>query len=308
VNRTVLAALLVFASSWGSAHAQQSGDPAFQPIVPSPAYDSSSSPLVAVDAAHNNFHTIDARYEPFAKLLRFDGYRVTPFTDAFRHGTLDTVDVLVIANALADRNVDDWSLPTPSALTRHEIEAVRAWVAQGGSLLLIADHMPFPGAAADLATAFGFRFTNGYAIDTVSRGFLTFRRADGSLGAHPVTNGRAEGERVDSVRTFTGQAFQGPPDASPLLVLPRHVVSFMTETAGQLDSTTTLLPAAGSWQGAVRELGSGRVAVFGEAAMFTSQVVGSGGTSIGMGAPGARQNQQLLLNLMHWLSGLPGYQ
>ena len=36
--------------------------------------------------------------------------------------------------------------------TSDEITAVAAWVREGGALLLIADHMPFPGAAGTLAS------------------------------------------------------------------------------------------------------------------------------------------------------------
>lgn len=50
--------------------------------------------------------------------------------------------------------------------------------------------------------------------------------------------------------------------------------------------------------------GRGRVAVFGEAAMFTAQVTGPERQPMGMNAPGAEQNAQLLLNVLHWLSGL----
>jgi len=42
--------------------------------------------------------------------------------------------------------------------------------------------------------------------------------------------------------------------------------------------------------------------VSGEAAMFTSQQAG-GGRIMGMGSPGVPQNQQLLLNIIHWLDG-----
>ena len=45
------------------------------------------------------------------------------------------------------------------------MKAVRDWVKGGGSLLLIADHMPFPGAAGTLASAFGVRFrASGYSL------------------------------------------------------------------------------------------------------------------------------------------------
>jgi len=51
-------------------------------------------------------------------------------------------------------------------------------------------------------------------------------------------------------------------------------------------------------------VGRGRVAVFGEAAMFTAQVSGPERRPMGMNTPTAAQNPQFLLNVMHWLAGL----
>lgn len=50
-------------------------------------------------------------------------------------------------------------------------------------------------------------------------------------------------------------------------------------------------------------LGAGRVAAFGEAAMFLAQV-GSYGEPMGMNDPEADRNYQFVLNVVRWLSGL----
>ena len=50
--------------------------------------------------------------------------------------------------------------------------------------------------------------------------------------------------------------------------------------------------------------GKGRVAIFGEAAMFSAQLAGPQKRPMGMNDPVAKQNPQFLLNIMHWLSGL----
>ena len=116
----------------------------------------------------------------------------------------------------------DWApLPTLSAFTEAEVAAVEQWVRSGGSLLLIADHMPLAGHAEALAAAFGIRFQNGFAQDAKGNGQMTFRRSDGSLPASVIADGRGTAERVDSVMTFTGQAFRLDPavKAEPLLVL-----------------------------------------------------------------------------------------
>ena len=106
------------------------------------------------------------------------------------------------------------------------------WVSSGGSLLLIADHMPFPGAAADLAGAFGILFSNSYAgeVGGDSR-ILVFQGSDGSLADHPITRGRNPTEHVQSVMTFTGQAFRTEVETSPLLILPRGTELLLPVTA-----------------------------------------------------------------------------
>ncbi len=59
----------------------------------------------------------------------------------------------------------EWVAPIYNAFTSAEMDAVVAWVKAGGALLLIADHFPFPGAAADLAQKFGFSIADGYGFD-----------------------------------------------------------------------------------------------------------------------------------------------
>ena len=101
--RVVAAAAVVV-----SASAQQQFDPDFNPTVESPAYAEGQGPVVAVDAAHNNFHTADGRYKPFADLLRRDGYAVRGFDVHFTADSLEGVEILVISNALNERNREDW--------------------------------------------------------------------------------------------------------------------------------------------------------------------------------------------------------
>ena len=286
-----------------SAGAQQVADTSFKPPIKDPAYRTGRGPLVMLDEAHFNFHTAEGRYKPFSELLRRDGYVVKPSLLKFSEASLRGGQILVIANPLAERNRTDWSLPTPSAFSEEEVKAVRDWVKGGGSLLLIADHMPFPGAAETLALAFGIRFSNGYARDEKAQGPMLFKLSDGSLKDHPITRGRSDAERVDSVATFTGSAFQVEGDAQPLLVLGPSVSSFMTSVAGQFTDETPRVPVGGWYQGAVKRFGKGRVAVFGEAAMFSAQLAGPNRGPMGMNAPVAAQNPQFLLNVMHWLSG-----
>ncbi len=299
---------VIVVAAAGVASAQQVSDPNFNPSISRPAYESGKGPVVAIDEAHHNFHTADGRYEPFAKLLRRDGYRVEGFGEAFSSGSLKGVDILVISNALNERNEDDWSLPTPSAFTPEEIAAVHAWVEKGGSLFLIADHMPFAGAAAELARAFGFEFSNGYArVGNRVEGRIAdiFDSANG-LAESPVTRGRTGEEKVTKAATFTGSSFKPPKGAIPVLIFGAGSVSHETKEAPGITPDAPQVPIDGWCQGAIVKIGKGRLAVFGEAAMFSAQLAGSQQMPIGMNSPDAGQNYQLLLNVMHWLSRVKG--
>src|SRR5690606_6168533 len=123
--------------------------------------------------------------------------------------------------------------PIRSAFTADEVEAVRGWVAAGGSLLLIADHMPFAGAAAELGRAFGLEFSDGFAVDESGQGNpFVFTRADTTLGLHPIVEGRAPDERIDSIVTFTGQGFRATGGTvEPLLRLSPGMVLLEPDTA-----------------------------------------------------------------------------
>ena len=287
-------------------------DKTFHPSIKNPAYESGKGPVVCLDEAHNNFHTLENRFWAFGELLRRDGYVTESSKEKFSAAVLERCNIFVIANAMLESG--DWGeypYPTPSGFTDEEIDAVRAWVQEGGSLLLIADHMPLAGVASKLASAFGVEFNNGYAVagfdmdENRNAAFAKptiFSLEAGTLIESPITEGRNESESVTSVRSFTGQAFRAPDSAKPVLVLPEDFISLMPVKSDAFGPNTKRIPVAGWLQGAVMPFGSGRAAFFGEAAMFSAQL--SGDEPMGMNAPMAEQNFQLVLNVMHWLSGI----
>jgi len=283
---------------------QQVADTAFRPPIASRSYPLGGGPVVCVDHGHNNFHRVDGRYAPFASILTRDGYRVRPLENEFTPEALGPCAVLVVANALAERNAEmDWSLPTPSAFSSGEIGSLEAWVEGGGSLFLIADHMPFAGAASELGAAFGVTFSNGFTYDVgVGEGEIIFRRSDGSLRGDGGVTSRRLLEGVDSVLGGIGSAFLAP-DLEPLLVWREGAVSREPKVAWVFPEGTPERPIGGWLQGAVGEWGRGRVAVFGEGSSFTAQIQGPARTPMGMNNPLAGGNVPLLLNLMRWLTG-----
>lgn len=239
-------------------------------------------------------------------MLARDGYRLSGSAARLSAATLAEADVLVIANALHEHNRRNWRAPNPPAFTEAEIAALRAWVDGGGSLLLIADHMPFAGAAATLARAFGIEWSNGFAGTADGDiGPIVFDPQHG-LAASAVTAGRNPAEQVERVVTFTGSAFRPPAGAIPVLSFPAGFVSAEASAPFKFDAATPRVPIAGWSQGALLHVGKGRVAVFGEAGMFTAQLQGGNGRRFGMNAPLAAHNFQFLLNVLHWLSNTPG--
>ena len=231
--------------------AQQEPDLDYEPTIEEPVYALNQGPRIGIDEAHVNFHKANGRYKPFTKLLERDGYRVSRFRKAFAEKRLSAIDILVIANPLHQRNDRNWKLPTPSAFTDAEIEAVDAWVHAGGRLLLIADHMPFPGGAAKLAETFGFRFSNGFARYPGERRGLPDRFEAGvGLIESALTQGRSETERVHSVATFTESAFLAPKAAQPILRFGPGAFSLEPQVAWKFDNQTPKTDIAGWLQGA----------------------------------------------------------
>jgi len=282
---------------------QQIADTIYNQVIQKPEYLSGTGPLVYIDEGHHNFHTKNGRFKPFSNLLERDGYNVIEYKGTFKKKELAKGKILVIANALNELSVEDWVLPNPSAFTKSEIEVIENWVFNGGSLFLIADHMPFPGAAEDLAAAFGFELTNGFVFDTVSQGTVYFKLEDKTLTESIITKGRDSTESVVQIATFTGQAFKIPDDATPILTFDNNYVNFLPDTAWVFDDKTNKYGVEGWSQGAYKNYGKGKVVVFGEAGMFTAQITGPDKRKFGMNSEEAPENYQLLLNIIHWLDG-----
>ncbi len=280
-------------------NAPQRQDESFElPDTGPPEFAPGRGPRVGIDEAHHNYHTADGRYRAFAELLQRDGYRVAGFAHELTAESLSGIDVLVISNAVSAENEDDWSLPNHPAFSEAEVAAAGAWVHAGGSLMLIADHMPMPGATASLARAFGVLFHDGFAYNADDTGLMTFAKEDGRLAEHGVTHD------IPAVMTFTGQAFLLAPgtDGEPLMLLEPGSYVLLPPVAWEFDDSTPRIPADGMIQGALLRHGSGRVAVFGEAAAFSAQLGSGSSTPMGMNSPDAPYNARFLLNVMRWLT------
>jgi len=286
---------------------QQEADNTFDMSVARPAH-TTRHPVLAIDEAHNNFHTATGRYEPFAKLMTNDGLRVTSSSSKLSAKALQGVDVLVISNPAAP-GVGAGAPTSKPAFTNAECDAVRDWVQGGGSLLLISDHAPFGSAAEILSKRFGVNFGKGFVVDyrhyqqDAGPSALVFE--GDLLGTHAITAGRDSSERVRRVVSFTGQSMSVPDSATVLLRLSQDA----TEAASrQAVAAQRGAPVGGRAQGIAMTFGRGRVVMLGEAAMMTAQFAGGGRADaqgqrfrMGMNHDGS-DDKQFALNVVRWLT------
>ncbi|SLM33118.1 exported hypothetical protein [Desulfamplus magnetovallimortis] len=308
-------------------------------VVDNPHFEAGAGPVVAVDAAHNNEHTLEHKFGGFGKLAETDGFTVQPLTSTFSADSLAGVDILVSATAMdavnaaiTDPDNDGWVLAFDpatfvypmSAYTDEEVAAVKEWVKNGGSLMLVTDHMPFPASQQKLAKAFGVIFENSFAFDSQfllllasggqiggNMGNLLKFYADpasasgsnGKLHSHDITNG------LGYVTSFTGSGMHVISGVTyqPLMEMGDGVLMhfpYNHVTYSDLPQNQLSLPLGnGVLQGLTLSYGKGRVAIFSEAAMFSS-VPSPMDPSIQNGVlhPEAEFNQDFALNTLFWLA------
>ena len=289
--------LLILFCSNTSGQQRMIADTTAIPRISNPKYSSNEGPVICIDSAHNNLHTIFQGYVAFSKLLMNDGYQVRSNTKLFEGEISKECNILVIANALNIKNTEGrWHLPTPSAFSEFEIQTITDWVSEGGRLFFIADHMPFPGASDNLASSFGIQFNNGFALNTEqSWPPSMFQKANGTLEDNELTIG------IDSIASFTGQAFQIPENAKSIITFNKQHQLLLPDTAWAFNENTLKKEIKGLSQGAYMEYGKGRLVVFGEAAMFSARKVIPDDFKVGFNNSHAHQNARLLLNIFHWL-------
>jgi hypothetical protein len=276
----------------------------FDPEITFPAYPNKNGPTVFLDEGHHNRHTYGGLggFISFSNVIRKDGYQVTSFKDQFSRANLQNVRILVISCAQNEQNLwPRWFNPTYPAFQESEERAIKKWVKKGGSLFLITDHHPFPGAVGELAEEFGFSLYNGHALDT-TRYPSFFHRANKTLHCNAITNGRNSMEIVDSIVTFSGSALRLSDEAKPIITFDNGWVQWLPDTAWNLDHTEPL-SISGLAQGAYREFGQGKIVIFSDANTFSAQDTDWGG-KMGFLDPNAKYNPQLLLNIVHYLDGL----
>ncbi len=289
MKRVILFLWFVFEVS--SMFAQQRPDTAFRLEGVKPIF-TKKKPRVLIDGAHYNFHQLTTGYAPLGQLLRQFGFEVDAINQSIKATTdLEKCDILVMSNAIHPNNRGRWYNPILSAYSEKEIQIISQWVKDGGSLLLIADHMPFAGASQPLAQAFGVEFVNGFTGVSGTQWPPNVFGLSG-IGNNPIYRSYFP---VDSVSSFTGSAIRFPKKYYSLLDFTPRDTALITDTAWVFNQYTKRLPLAGFSQGGLMPFGEGRLAVFGEAAMFTAQIANN--LKVGFNSPEAKGNAHFIINL-----------
>lgn len=275
----------------------------------------STHPAIVFDNGHYNYGKPES-FEVMKAFLSEQGFTVTKSTSPITKKSMQGIDVFHTSNALAPENEGNWALPTPSAFTVEEISVLLDWVQNGGSLLMVIEHMPFGGSYEALASAFGIKVSNGFAVDyrllngyssesIAEAGFLVFRREDGSLANHPILDREEPFGRIEFLATDAGSAFRLPEQGLSLITLDLNTLSLEPKVSWEFDSETVRISTAGWSQAGILGVGQGWVALLGDnflisAPAFLKPPYVESEREAEFGA----FNHQFTLNLYRWLSGL----
>lgn len=271
--------------------AQVTIDTSFVYKVHQPIFNGKKRPVICIDEFHNNLHQKRTGFRPLSNLLENFGFTVNAINKPLDNvDVLKNCDILVIANPIHQNNRGRWYNPTFSAFTESEIKTINEWVKNGGSLLLIADHMPFAGAAKELASAFNIELVNGFTGINPNNWPPSTFKVD-------YKNNREYKNYfpADTVASFTGSAIKFANSNYSLLNLTTNDTIFVSDTAWVFDNKTTYIKAQGYSQGGILKYGKGTLGVFAEAAMFTAQKAGN--TKVGFNSPLAKNNVYFILNV-----------
>lgn len=279
---------------------QQVSDENFSYSIMDPKYSLGSGPLLLFDEAHSNASTLKGAYSAFYKLLTTDGYTVVASKEKVTLEMLKKAKIYVTVNAMYD--LEDWNLPARSAFSRREINDLSEWIADGGSLFLVTDHMPCGGSVSELAERFGINILNGFAVrrDGLPEVFSKKRK---TLLPNKITS--YTGMEIDSVMCWGGTGFIVPPHARVITVLGENYKIYLPSDVSQIKrriaDTVPHISGMGLVNGAYLKFGKGRIVIFGDGAPFSAQLQGIKSEKRGMNHPNAGQNAQFLLNIIHWL-------
>ena len=250
---------------WWMSQMPMSNDTSFDYTLSSPTYPEGKGPSVTIDGGHNNFHVTTGLIKPLADLLLADGYTVNFSDQKFTDSALQKTDILVVMSAMSSDFRE--GPPFESAFNRIELDALKKWVSDGGSLLVFSEHFPFDKAVNPLLKVFVIETSIGVTVDDMNNdgeyGQIVFEESRLN-SSHSVIAGKRD---VDKLVSWGGSALTGSRYSNILM---------LADTARNEERSWngTLTPPIGHGdsQGLVGQFGKGKIAAFGDSNGFVAMV------------------------------------
>jgi len=136
---------------------------------------------------------------------------------------------------------------------------------------------------------------------TCKSAWIEYRRDNGLLRPHSITQGRNESERLNRVVTFGGSSLSAADPTDEFLRLANSARNVQYAPGAPPEQRVR------TGQGAGFHFGRGRVVMLADTNTVAAQALhftpDSNPLRTGLGYDSA-QNRQLILNIVHWLSGL----
>lgn len=301
--RLILLVLMLSLST--SSFAQMLNDSSFNASIAKPKYKKQAGPHILIDAGHHNFIVEMGLIKPFVDLASNDGYKTTIDSGAFTPAYLAKYQLLLITPAMPFKFGSKKDIADEITFTNQELVALKEWVSNGGSLIVLSEHAPIDKSMTPLLNTFGIQSSVGAVFDPVNcdttiklplyETILKFTNSNGLLNrSHPIITGAKKNEKVQNIETYTGSALTGP----------NYTTIFKLGTTATIRKWNGILPTGGGdSQCLAGSFGKGKIMAMGDCNGFTAMYVNSGGKRFNAGMQVEEYDwKQFVLNTIHWLS------
>ena len=301
--RFLITLFLIFASTFS--FGQMLNDSSFNASVAKPKYKKQTGPHILIDAGHHNFIVEMGLIKPFVDLTSNDGFRTKIDSGAFTPAYLAKYQMLLITPAMPFKFGSKKDITDEITFSNQELLALKEWVSNGGSLIILSEHAPIDKSMTPLLNTFGIQSSIGAVYDPVNcdttiklslyETILKFTKNNGLLNSnHPIITGTKKKELIQSIETYTGSALTGP----------NYTTILKLGSTATIRKWNGILPAGGGdSQCLAGSFGKGKIMAMGDCNGFTAMYVNSGGKKFYAGMQvGEYDWKQFVLNTLHWLS------
>ena len=301
--RFLITSFLIFASTFS--FGQMLNDSSFNASVAKPKYKKQTGPHILIDAGHHNFIVEMGLIKPFVDLATNDGYKTSIDSGAFTYAYLAKYQMVLITPAMPFKFGSKKDITDEITFTNQELLALKEWVSNGGSLIILSEHAPIDKSMTPLLNTFGIQSSFGAVYDPVNcdstiklshyETILKFTKNNGLLNSnHPIITGSKKKELIQNIETYTGSALTGPNYTTILKLGPTATIR----------KWNGILPTGGGdSQCLAGSFGKGKIMAMGDCNGFTAMYVYSGGKKFYAGMQvGEYDWKQFVLNTLHWLS------